>query len=446
MDNDSRKGLAIFLRVIIVLLILAVLGVAGFIYVQIMDQKKERDQRRAAAQEIEVDKATATDSDRGKIIAEVATPTVATPTVATPVEPDREPKSWFDEVVIHKPHMTKNTISLQKADMSVFSEPASGEGSEEGKTNDPWASVTLRLNSVEGSINLHTPDEPSRSQELMSTYMILVDLDTDEIIAERDCEKPVSPASMTKILTVLTARDFISKDKLDDKFEITSDIIEYADATDCSCVGFRPGDKVTVRDLLYGTILRSGADAAIGLARYCCGDEQKFVDLMNEKAKKMGLAETTHFTNVVGLYDDELRCSMKDMAVILATAVQDDLLRDALSRRVYTTDTKYVFDENGYIVDDEDKKDDEKGTEGDAEEVEPTGIEIVNLFLYRIDDREFDGKVVAAKTGYVSQAGCCCASYYEANDGKKYVCVTGNSISTWKSIFDHASVYRSYTP
>ena len=445
MNNDSRKGLAIFLRVIIAIMIMAVLAIAGFIYLQIKDQMKENDKKEVAEQEIEVDKATAIDA--GKVATPtVATPTVATPTVATPEDPNRE-KTWFDDVVIHKPHMTKNTINLPKVDMSIFEEPVAEDDSKEENANSPWDRVTLTLDSVKGSINLHTPDEPSKSQQLSSTYMVLVDLDNDEIIAERDCEVPVSPASMTKILTIITARDFISEDNLDDTFEITSDIIEYTDATGCSCVGFRAGDKVTVRDLLYGTILRSGADAAIGLARYCCGDEQKFVDLMNEKVKQMGLAETTHFTNVVGLYDDNLRCSMKDMAVILATAVQDDLLRDALSRRIYKTDTKYIFDENGYIVDSEEEE--ETGSAGDAENAEksePIGIEIVNLFLYRIDDREFDGTVVGAKTGYVRQAGCCAASYYEANDGKRYVCVTGNAVSTWRSIYDHASIYRSYTP
>ena len=197
----------------------------------------------------------------------------------------------------------------------------------------------MKLDSIPGSINKTSPsDDKSKTEQLTSTYMILVDLDSDTIVAERDCEKVVSPASMTKVLTVLTARDFIDESNLDDTFVINTDITEYCRINNCSAVGFLPNAEVTVRDLLYGTILPSGADAAMGLAEYCCGDQETFVNAMNEKVKQLGLSETAHFTNVVGIYDEELHCTMKDMAIILGVAVQDDLLRDVLSLRTYTTD------------------------------------------------------------------------------------------------------------
>ncbi len=137
--------------------------------------------------------------------------------------------------------------------------------------------------------------------------------------------------------------------------------------------------------------------------------------------------------------------------MILSMAIQDDLLREVLSRRVYNTDIKYGVDENGEPLkkEDSDENSDEEGEEEESDEPEepyfPDGIEISNWFLRRIEDKEMDGEVICAKTGYVDEAGCCACSYYKADNGKHYICVTGNSFSSWRTIYDHLSVYRSYT-
>jgi hypothetical protein len=106
-------------------------------------------------------------------------------------------------------------------------------------------------------------------------------------------------------------------------------------------------------------------------------------------------------------------------------AIQDDLLLDVLSKRKYNTDIKYDDEEKDIHF--------------------PDGIEISNWFLRRIEDKPMDGDVIAAKTGFVNEAGCCACSYYEADNGKRYICVTGNSFSSWRTIYDHVSVYRSLT-
>lgn len=332
---------------------------------------------------------------------------------------------WIADAKVIKPVKTESTISLPAADFSVFvmPEPEEGETEEEKEEYDPWPLVTLNLESVEGSINHTSPGEPDKTTQLTSTYMVLVDLDAEEIVAERECEKVIVPASMTKILTVITARDYVSEENLDDTFMITQDIIDEAVSSGLSAVGFKPGDVVTVRDLLYGTIVCSGADAAMGLAVYCCGSQEAFVERMNENVEQLGLSETAHFTNPVGKYDDDLHCTMTDMAVILNVAMQDELLRDVLSTRIYHTDIKYP----------------------DLEPPMPDGIEISNWFLRRIEDKEMAGNVIGAKTGFVNQSGFCSASYYEANDGKRYICVTGNANNSWRAIYDHVGVYRSFT-
>lgn len=87
-------------------------------------------------------------------------------------------------------------------------------------------------------------------------------------------------------------------------------------------------------DLLYGTILPSGADAAIGLAIKLGGSEEGFVKLMNDKAKALGLKDT-HFTNVTGLFDKEHYTSAYDMAIILETAIENPLCKNSFNLSVY---------------------------------------------------------------------------------------------------------------
>lgn len=383
------------------------------------------------------------DSDKDEAV-EVAKiePTKATTTEEATTEEVR----WFEEKEVCVPKMTESTKSLPAGDLSVFEmaqeDPDSGI--------DPWANVTLNLESVEGSINYTSPGEPANTTQLTSTYMVLVDVDSGEIVAERECEKQIVPASMTKILTVLTARDYVDESKLDDTFVITEDIVREAQASGLSAVGFLPGQEVTVRDMLYGTIVCSGADAAMGLARYCAGSEEEFVARMNENVEMLGLSDTAHFTNVVGTYDENLYCTMTDMASILSVAIQDDLLLDVLSTRIYTTDTKYELkdesEEEGQeeeSLENEDSSSEE--TEESTEEKEMVPFQLSNWFLRRIEDKEMLGNVIGAKTGFVNQSGFCAASYYEADNGKRYICVTGNSFSSWRTIYDHVSVYRSLT-
>ena len=89
--------------------------------------------------------------------------------------------------------------------------------------------------------------------------------------------------------------------------------------------------------LFYGTILSSGADAALGLATYVAGSQEAFVALMNEKLEELGIADTAHFTNCVGLYDEAHKCTVSDMAVILEAAMDNDLCREVLGARTYET-------------------------------------------------------------------------------------------------------------
>ena len=257
------------------------------------------------------------------------------------------------------------------------------------------------------------------TEEVISTHAILVDESTDQIIAAKGAGERIMPASMTKVLTILVAAEHIPEEKLDDTFEMTLEITDYAYVNDCSSVGFLDGEKVPVRDLFYGTAMHSGGDAALGLAFYVAGSQEAFVELMDEKLDELGIAGSTHFTNCVGIYDEAHYSTVYDMAVIMKAALQNDLCREVMSKHIYTT----------------------KPTKE-----HPEGIEISNWFLRKIEDKDTGGEVLCAKTGYIVQSKNCAVSYEIAADKTPYICVTAGSTSNWRCIYDHVEIYNRYIP
>ena len=255
------------------------------------------------------------------------------------------------------------------------------------------------------------------SEELTSEYGILIRVDDGKVIGSKDGFVKMFPASMTKLMTVLTARQYISEAQMDEKVAVSQLAIDYDFLHKCSSAGFEAKEVVTVKDLFYGTILPSGGDAAYMLALYVAGSHDAFVDLMNENCKALGIGETTHFTNCVGIYDDANYSSCNDIAVILAAAMDDPFLAEVLGTRRYTTSLT---------------------------EEHPEGLDLSNWFLRRIEDKDTGGYVAGAKTGFVNESGSCGASFMQGNDGHNYICVTGKAWSSWRCIYDHVAVYNIY--
>ena len=253
--------------------------------------------------------------------------------------------------------------------------------------------------------------------EATSEYGIMIDVEKGEVLAQKGGWSRINPASMTKVLTVLVAAEHVTD--LDDTFVMTIDITDYSFENDCSIAGFEVGEEITVRDLFYGTVLPSGADAALGLAYYVAGSHEAFVDMMNIKLERLGLSETTHFTNCVGLYDENHFSTPYDIAVILKEAANNEFCREVLSEHYYVTAPT---------------------------EIHPEGLGISNWFLRRIEDSDTHGEVLCAKTGYVDESGNCAASLGVDHDGREYICVTAGSTSSWNCIYDHVALYQRYLP
>ena len=254
--------------------------------------------------------------------------------------------------------------------------------------------------------------------EGMSDHAVLINANTGEIVAGKNWEGPIVPASMTKILTVLVAAEHLGPAALDEPFTVTIDDTDYSYRNDGSAAGFGIDETVTVRDLFYGTILPSGADAASALARRTAGSREAFADLMNQKLAELGLADSAHFTNCVGLYDAGHYCTLTDMAMILKAAVENDICREVLSAHTWTTT---------------------------ATEQHPEGITISNWFLRRIEDKDTHGEVRCAKTGFVKESRNCAASWHIASDGTDWICVTAGAHSAWRCIYDHVDIYQKFT-
>lgn len=263
-----------------------------------------------------------------------------------------------------------------------------------------------------------TGDTLSLGDELVSSYAVFIGLDDRRILAGKGARTRINPASMTKVLTVLVAAEHLGDlKKLNDTFTMTLEITDYGYVHDCSSSGFAKDERVTVRDLFYGTVLPSGADAAVGLATYIAGDQETFVEMMNDKLEELGLSSTAHMTNCVGIYDEDHYCSVYDMAMILEAAVDNELCREVLAAHTYITSET---------------------------EQHPEGISLSNWFLRRIEDKDTGGEVICGKTGFVNQSGNCAASYGVDHAGREYICVTADASSVWRCIEDHAALYKQF--
>lgn len=217
-------------------------------------------------------------------------------------------------------------------------------------------------------------------------------------------------------MTLIVASENITD--YSDTFTMTLDITDPLYVAGASVAGFLKDEEISMTDLLYGLILPSGADAAMGLAEKISGSEPAFVRLMNEKAEELGL-EDTHFSNVSGLFDSEQYTSAYDMAIILETAIQDPLRRKILSTYQYTTAPTPQH---------------------------PEGIALSStLFDYMYGTEPETATIQGGKTGFINEAGYCIASYGANNTtGNEYIVVTLKNSSRNPAIFGQIDLYKQF--
>jgi len=210
---------------------------------------------------------------------------------------------------------------------------------------------------------------------LNSVSACALDFETGALLWNKEKDKRLPMASLAKIMTAL----IILKDKnLEKEVEITEEATKIIPEE--SQMGLSPGDKIKVRDLLYGLVIYSANDAAKALAIYKSGNEKKFIDLMNKKAADLGLSHT-HFTTVSGMDAPNNYSSAYDLALLFKVACQNPIFLQMLNTKTYNFTS-------------------EKGVDYSLENTD----ELLGK----------DPRIIGGKTGSTDQAGRCLVSL--AND------------------------------
>lgn len=170
---------------------------------------------------------------------------------------------------------------------------------------------------------------------------ILIERDTGKILYEKNANQELPPASMTKIMTMLLIMEAIDKGKLSWNEKIRTS--EYAASMGGSQIFLEPGEEMTAKEMMMGIAIGSGNDAAVAMAERIAGSEEAFVDMMNQKAKQLGLKHT-FFKNVTGLPVSGHYSTAYDMAIMAK-----ELLK-------YEDITKFTGMYESYLRENTDKK------------------------------------------------------------------------------------------
>lgn len=236
-------------------------------------------------------------------------------------------------------------------------------------------------------------------------YVTLYNMNEDTLLYSKNDTKKTSIASLTKMMTTLVAIEEIDNlDKI-----VTIKERDFEGTVGYSKAGFKVGDKVTYRDLLYGIILPSGADAVNAVVNNTLGYD-KFIKKMNETAKKIGMNDTS-YANPVGKDDENNYSTSNDLAKLLKYALKNETFKTIFTTKNYKTS-------NGLNLE-----------------------STVNRYENILNTNEIKG----AKSGFTKDAGRCLASITTLNN-VDYLLVVINSSTTspYNAVKDTITIYDYY--
>ncbi|MBT2677657.1 D-alanyl-D-alanine carboxypeptidase [Bacillus sp. ISL-35] len=180
--------------------------------------------------------------------------------------------------------------------------------------------VTLLIYSIPGTVQA--------SVSVSARSAILMEQESGRVLFEKDAHKVSRIASITKIMTAILA---IESGKLDEMVKVSDQAVR----AEGSSVYLKPGEKISLEDLVYGLMLRSGNDAAVAIAEHVGGSVDGFVYMMNEKAQQIGMTDT-HFANPHGLDDHENHVSTAyDMALLTRYAMNNEEYKKISGTKVH---------------------------------------------------------------------------------------------------------------
>lgn len=241
--------------------------------------------------------------------------------------------------------------------------------------------------------------------DITGEYVSLYNMNEDILLYSKNDTKKTSIASLTKMMTTLVAIEEIDNlDKI-----VTIKERDFEGTVGYSKAGFKVGDKVTYRDLLYGIILPSGADAVNAVVNNTLGYD-KFIKKMNETAKKIGMNDTS-YANPVGKDDENNYSTSNDLAKLLKYALKNKTFKTIFTTKNYKTS-------NGINLE-----------------------STVNRYENILNTNEIKG----AKSGFTKDAGRCLASITTLNNvDYLLVVINSSTISPYNAVKDTITIYDYY--
>lgn len=259
---------------------------------------------------------------------------------------------------------------------------------------------SINISDIEQEQNIKNSDKEIDVKNLYSSYAILIDLTDNKILGEHNSQERMYPASLTKIMTAIIAIE--NTNNLEEVITLPIDIFEKLYSENASMAGFQPGEQVKLKDLVYAILLPSGAESCMAFADRISGSEEAFVELMNQKAKELGM-KNTHFSNSTGLHEVDHYSTVEDMAILLSYALQNESFRSAFTSSRYSTQSTAQH---------------------------PVGLTLHSTMFKYMDSTEVTGgEIIGGKTGYTDEAGLCLASLANIG-GKEYILVTAKANGT----------------
>ena len=239
--------------------------------------------------------------------------------------------------------------------------------------------------------------DSSQNDDYSSKYIVVLDRENKSIEYKKNEKSKAYPASLTKIMTTIVALENI--EDISEVAPVDVDTYKKMVENNASLAGFYGKERVTYRDLLYGTILPSGGEAANSLAINISGSVDKFVELMNKKASELEL-NNTHFTNAEGLHDELQYTTAEDMAKILDYALDNRDFKAIFTKETFKT-TSTVDHQEGIIL---------------------SSTVLSNL----LEVKQEGFKILGGKSGTTEKAGECWATL-GIKDGCEYICIVMGS-------------------
>lgn len=228
-----------------------------------------------------------------------------------------------------------------------------------------------------------------KTYDLNARAAVVIDAKTQRILFDKNAHEIMPMASTTKILTSLVALKYGNLDK---KFEISS----QASSIRGSRVGYKKNEQISLRELLYGLMFKSGNDAAIAIAEGIAGSTEEFCKLMNEYAKEIGIFDS-HFESPHGLDSQNHYSTAYDLAILTSKIKEIDFFNE-LSKTKQYSDTNFS-----------------------------RSYQNINKILYMVP------QATGTKTGYTGQAGKCLVSSFNMGNDNEIIVVVLNCTPRWKS-------------